>query len=519
MSDPQAPEHAPERDASGDRETDRENDREIDRENDSANARSKDRDLTSGPVSVNLLRLAGPMLFGIAAVISVQLVDTYFVGRLGTDALAALSFSFPVALTLTSLSIGLAAGAASVVSRAVGEGQQDRMHRRATDALLLASVIAVLMAAVGILLVRPLFQLLGAQGDVLDLVVAYMRIWFLSLPFVVVPMVANAMVRACGDAFWPSFIMIAASVVNAAVTPLLIFGWGPVPGLGIEGAAVGTLVARVLSLAMALYLVLKRDRLVEARVPAVRPFLRSAREVLWIGLPAAIGNASNPAGIAVATALIAVLGSQVVAGFGVATRLEAFAILPMLALSSAIGPMAGQNWGAGEIGRVRKALGIAYAICAGWSLLLAGLFALFGQTIAGWFASETSVAEEAARYLHIVPISLWGYGVAIVAAGGFNGLGKSLTGLSYSLTRIAVFYVPMVWIASRIDGSETVYAAIAAANGLAGIAIAWHSLRWLKKAEQQGLAEDADGDRSEGGSDRQDDTAPAGNTRTDPARC
>lgn len=480
---------------------------------------SDDRDLTSGPVSINLLRLAGPMLFGIAAVISVQLVDTYFVGRLGTDALAALSFSFPVALTLTSLSIGLAAGAASVVSRAVGEGEQRRLHRRATDALLLAAVIAVLMAATGILLVRPLFQLLGAEGEVLELVVAYMRIWFVSLPFVVVPMVANAMVRACGDAFWPSFIMIAASVLNAAVTPLLIFGWGPVPGLGIEGAALGTLVARVLSLGMALYLVLKRDRLVEARVPEARTFLRSAREVLWIGLPAAIGNASNPAGIAVATALVAVLGSQVVAGFGVATRLEAFAILPMLALSSAIGPMAGQNWGAGEIGRVRKALGIAYAVCAGWSLLLAGVFALFGQTIAGWFASEGAVAEEAARYLHIVPISLWGYGVAIVAAGGYNGIGKSLTGLSYSLTRIAVFYVPMVWIASRIDGSETVYMAIAAANGLAGIAIAWHSLRWLKRAEQQGLVEETDRAGSGDGGDPRDEAASAGGTRTDPASC
>lgn len=489
--------------------------------------KAQDRDLTSGPVAANLLRLAGPMLFGIAAVISVQLVDTYFVGRLGTDALAALSFSFPVALTLTSLSIGLAAGAASVVSRAVGEGEQDRLHRRATDALLLASVIAVLMAGAGILLVRPLFQLLGAEGDVLELVVAYMRIWFVSLPFVVVPMVANAMVRACGDAFWPSFIMIAASVVNAAVTPVLIFGVCPVPELGIEGAALGTLVARALSLLMALYLVLKRDRIVEARVPEARPFLRSAREVLRIGLPAAIGNASNPAGIAVATALIAVLGSQVVAGFGVATRLEAFAILPMLALSSAIGPMAGQNWGAGEIGRVRRALGIAFAICAAWSLLLAGLFALFGETIAGWFASEAAVAEEAARYLHIVPISLWGYGVAIVAAGGYNGIGKSLTGLAYSLTRIAVFYVPMVWVASRIDGSETVYTAIAVANGLGGIAIAWHSLSWLKKAEARARVETADSDghgrQGQGGDRTQQDeragVASATEARTDPASC
>ncbi|MGB0513672.1 MAG: MATE family efflux transporter, partial [Wenzhouxiangellaceae bacterium] len=255
--------------------------------------------------------------------------------------------------------------------------------------------------------------------------------------------------------------------------------------LGIEGAALGTLVARGLSLALALYLVFRRDRIVEACWPGGRKFMCSAREVLRIGLPAAAGNASNPAGIAVATALIAVLGSQTVAGFGVATRLEAFAILPMLALSSAIGPVAGQNWGAGRIDRARRALVLAYLLCTVWAVLLAGFFALFGPTVAGIFASEPAVADEAARYLSIVPLSLFGYGIAIVAAGGYNGIGKSLTGLGYSLTRIAVFYVPLVWAASRIDGSKTVYIAIAIANALAGIAIALHSLYWLKRAQRQ----------------------------------
>ena len=147
--------------------------------------------------------------------------------------------------------------------------------------------------------------------------------------------------------------------------------------------------------------------------------------------------------------------------------------------------MCGQNWGAGRIDRAREALKLAYAMCAAWSLVLAIIFALFGQTIAGWFASEPAVAEEAARYLYVVPISLWGYGVAIVAAGGYNGIGKSMTGLGYSLTRTLGFYVPLVWIASRIDGSQTVYIAIAVANALGGIAIAWHSLSWLKRTDSE----------------------------------
>ena len=453
-------------------------------EDDARASAASDRDLTRGSVSRRLLGLAGPMMFGIAAVISVQLIDTFFVGRLGTDPLAALSFAFPVALTLTSLAIGLSAGTASVVARGIGRGRVKTVRRRASDALVLGAGLATALSALGLLTAESLFATMGAEPPVLGLTVDYMRIWFLSLPFVVVTMLSNAMVRANGDSVRPSAIMIGDSAVNAALTPLLVFGIGPLPALGIEGAALGTLLARCGASVFAVLLVVRGERLVRIGLPDRRAFAGSARRILAIGVPAALGNASNPAGMAVATALIAVLGSQTVAGFGVATRLEAFAILPMLALSSAIGPMTGQNLGAGRIDRARRALMVAYALCAGWSAVLAGGFWLFGRPLAAVFASESAVAEEAAHYLHVVPVSLWGYGVAIVAAGGFNGLGRPLTALGYSLTRILVFYVPLVWIASRLDGSGTVYLAVAIANALAGTAIVAHSLKLLRSAER-----------------------------------
>ena len=434
------------------------------------------RDLTAGRVWVKLVQLAGPMLFGIAAVMSVQLVDTYFVGKLGTDPLAALSFSFPIALTLASLSIGLSAGAASVISRAIGRGHRRRTRRLATDSLILTILVVVALTGIGLLTLDPVLRVLGAEADILDMALAYMRIWYLSLPFLVVTMVCNAMVRASGDAAWPSSIMTGSALLNVVATPIMVFGAGPVPALGIEGAALATLLARIFSAALALYLVMLRDRLVVSLRRSLGRFFKSSGKVLGVGLPAAIGNASNPAGIAVATALIAVLGSETVAAFGVATRLEAFAILPMLALSASIGPVVGQNWGGGRTDRVLLALKTAYVLSAGWSLLLALFFWTFGQALAGAFASEASVADEAARYLWIVPVSLWGYGISIIAAGAYNALGKPLIGLCYSLTRTAVCYVPLVWLASSLDGSTTVYVAIAIANALAGILVAVDSL-------------------------------------------
>jgi putative MATE family efflux protein len=442
---------------------------------------NEQRNLTTGPVWLNLIRLAGPMMLGIAATMSVQLVDTYFVGKLGTEPLAALSFSFPIAFTLASLSIGLSAGAASVVSRAVGRGHPRRTRRLAADSMLLTSGVMIVLTAAGLVTISPVLRLLGAEDEVLAMAASYMWIWYFSLPFLAVTMVANAMVRACGDASAPSTIMITSALFNVLATPLLVFGAGPVPAFGIEGAAVATLGARIISAACAIYLVTWRDRLVVSFRRGVRRFVKSAGNVASIGLPAAIGNASNPFGIAVATAAVAVLGSETVAAFGVATRIEAFAIIPMLALSASIGPVVGQNWGASRADRVERALKTAYTMSALWSVVLAAFFWLAGQPLAEAFASEPDVADEAARYLWIVPISLWGYGIAIIAAGGFNGLGKPLFALGYSLTRIAAFYVPLVWIAARIDGSTTVYTAIAVANGLAGLVVAFDSIRQIRR--------------------------------------
>lgn len=444
---------------------------------------SESKNLTTGSVSQNLIRLVLPMIFGIVAVLSVSLVDTYFVGRLGTDPLAALSFTFPVTLTISSLAIGLGAGAASLVSRSVGAQDQEDAKRMATDSLILAIALVAAISILGFFTIRPLFSLLGAQGEILNMIERYMRIWYISMPFLVVPMVANAIIRAVGDALWPSAIMIGAAFVNIATTPMFIFGFGIIPALDIEGAAWGTLVARVTTLIFASYILVFREKLVVLAFESFEDTLKSWWRVVKIAVPAAIGSAANPIGIAVVTSIVAMIGSETVAAFGVATRIESFSAIPMLALSSAIGPMVGQNWGANEKDRVIRSLHLCYGACAVWSALLVGVFWFFGETLAGIFASSPKVGEEAASYLKIIPFSLWGYGIVIVAAGAYNSLGKSVTGLGYYLVRSAVFYVPLSWLASMMSGSEKVYIAIAVSNALAGIVVGVHSLWWLNRAD------------------------------------
>ena len=302
--------------------------------------------MTTGPVAVNLARLAGPMILGIMAVISVSLVDTYYVGQLGSAPLAALSFTFPVTLSISSIAIGLGAGASSVVSRAVGSDDRRDAKRLATDSIGLAIGIVILIATVGYFSVDWLFGLLGAEGEVLELVGRYMRIWFLSVPMLVLPIVANAIVRAVGDAFWPSAVMVGSALINISVTPILVFGWGFIPAMNIEGAALGTTVAWAFTLIFGFLLVAIREKMLTADMPSIADLIGSWKRVLAVGVPAGLGNAVNPIGIAVVTGILATYGDSVVAGFGVATRIESLSVIVMLALSSAIGPFAGQNWGA-----------------------------------------------------------------------------------------------------------------------------------------------------------------------------
>ncbi len=440
---------------------------------------SDSRDLTTGATWQKLLQLAGPMIFGIIAVISVSLIDTYYVGQLGTQQLTALSFTFPVTLTVSNLAIGLGAGASSVVSRAVGAADKDDAKRLATDSLVLALILVICVATAGYFAIDPLFALLGASGETLEMIGQYMRIWFLAIPLLVVPIVANSIVRAVGDTFWPSVVMVSSALTNIAITPVFIFGLGPIPPFGIQGAAIGTLLAWLVTVFGAFALVAWREKMLLFEIPRMHTLFKSWTRVLAVGIPASVGNAVNPIGIAAVTAILAGFSEVIVAGFGVATRVESLAVIPMLALSSAIGPFTGQNWGAGKCDRVGEALKISYVICAAWAGILALFFWVAAEPIIGVFSQEAKVISAASTYLAIVPLSLWGYGVVIITAGAFNAIGRSHFGLGLYLIRTAAFYVPFSYIASLLAGSDAVFYGIAIANGLAGLVVGGFALYWL----------------------------------------
>ncbi len=200
--------------------------------------------LIDGPVSETLRRMTIPMIIAIFAMIAFNLTDTYFVSRLGTTPLAAMSFTFPLVFIINTITLGIGSGGGAVIARAIGAGDTDRVRRLTTDLLTLSLLLVAVMVTIGLLTIKPVFTLLGATEETLPLIRQYIAIWYSGVIFVVIPMVGNAAIRATGDTKTPSNIMLFAFGVNLVLDPLLIFGIGPFPRLELAGAAIATDVAR-----------------------------------------------------------------------------------------------------------------------------------------------------------------------------------------------------------------------------------------------------------------------------------
>lgn len=426
--------------------------------------------LTTGPIPRHVRALTIPMVGGIMAVISKSIVDTYFVAQLGTDALSAMAFMFPVMMIVANLAIGLGAGTSSVVARCIGEGDSSQVRRRATDGLILAFVLVSAMSLVGLATLEPLFTLLGADASVMVHVKAYMRTWYWGIAFLVVPMVGNGIIRATGDAKIPGIMMAVSALLNAALDPVLIFGLFGVPKFGIQGAALATVISNVMTFCGALAILYFRERLIEFRPPPVSEFIVSAKDILRIGLPASVTNMINPIGTAFVTAIIARFGAEAVAGYGVATRIESLAVVVMLALSASVGPVVGQNAGAGQFGRVKETLFFAYKVCAVWGVLMAVVLYFAGPTVAEVFDTNPEVIEVATTYLAIVPISFVGYGLGIVTAATFNALGRPLGATLLTVVRVVVVSVPVTYFASEAIGWQGIVVGAALGNIMVGLA-------------------------------------------------
>jgi putative MATE family efflux protein len=424
-------------------------------------------DLTQGPVGPSLFKLTAPMMAGVSSSILVSMLEIGFIGQLGTQPLAAIAFTFPAVMFLTSIALGIGIGTSSVIARGVGGGDRTDAQRLGTHSLLLVSATMLALSVLGLLTIDPVFRALGAGPELLPLIHSYLQIYYPSVLLFTLTMVAGNIMRANGRANVPGLVMTLGAFANLALDPILIFGWFGAPRMELAGAATAAAITRFATAGILLYCVVRDDLVVVERL--FQDFAESSRRILQVGLPAMATQLIGPVSAAVVTRLLAAHGEVVVAAFGVASRIEAVAVMLLFALSGSIGPFVGQNWGANQPQRVREGLTVAYRFCVIWGLIAAALLWFFGGDLAALVDDSSSVVTTAAFYLAMVPWSYGLWGMLMMASASFNALGKPLPSTMLSFSRMFLIYVPLALLLDNLYGYPGIFIATATSNALGGM--------------------------------------------------
>lgn len=388
---------------------------------------------------------------GLMALFLVDLVDMIFISMLGKEELAAaVGYAGAILFFTTSFGIGVAIAAGALVARALGAGDRQMAERRAATSLLYGFLFAALFSAAVWFNVRPLAALMGASGATLDLAVSYLQIIIPSLPLLLLGMVGGAILRAHGDARRAMMSTIAGGLVNAVLDPILIFGLD----MELSGAAVASVCARATIAIVALYPVVRVHKALAKPTPA--QFRVDFAAIVAIAGPAILTQLATPIGQAYVTRSMAEFGEDAVAGMAIVGRLTPVAFGVIFALSGAVGPIIGQNFGAGYETRVREAFRAGLVFTAAWVAFAAlVLFALRGAVVDVFGAEGQAIVLV---YLFCGPLALVFFfnGVIFVANAAFNNLGHPFYSTVINWGRNTLGIVPLVWLGAQLWGAAGV---------------------------------------------------------------
>lgn len=409
------------------------------------------------------------MLYALTAIMSLGLVDSYFVSFLGTQELAAMGFIVPIAFTMTSVSLGLGMAISSLTSKLIGANRFNLAARMITDGFYLTTFISIVLSALLAWKLESVFRLVGAQDETMPAIMNYMRTWLLGCVFLMLTQVCSSTFRAIGDTKTSASISIILTLINLCLDPLLIFGFGPIPALGIKGAALATVIAVGVATLLSFYHLGVKEKLLLIKIPVLNEFLANFNQLMHIAVPAMLANAIVPITGAIMTSLVAAYGTHAVAGFGVGGRIEAVSLMVVYALSATLPMFIGQNLGAGEKERVSVAIKLSFKFIFVLQLIAYILLVLLAHPISRLFSEEVLVQNVISTFLFIIPLSYGFAGMIILTNVAMNVLGKPRIALYINLARLFLIYFPLAYIGSQLFDLKGLLIGIAIGNIIAFI--------------------------------------------------
>lgn len=404
-----------------------------------------------------IMRMAVPMLAGTFAMNAYNLTDTWFVSRLGTDALAAMSFTFPVVMLLGFVMRGLGTGAMTVVAHALGRGKQKTAARITTHAAFLSSGVALCLTVAGLLTIRPLFTRLGATGETLVLTQRYMWIWYCGLVIRVIQMMFADIIIGTGNTKAVSFLMVAGTALNFVLDPMMIFGLWGWPKMGIQGAALATVISETLVLMWAYYFIHKRYHLILFTSHTRLRIVASWRRILRIGIPTVLSSVLTPISAAVVIKIVSGFGEAAVAATGVAGRIEMFAFMIPMTVGMSLVPFVAQNYGARRFDRIKTVRKGAMMFALIFGFVIAGVFLLIARPLGRLFSSDPEVVDILVRYIYI---TCFGYGfLEVHRYAGFcmTGIHQPVASAFLNAVRVIVLMIPLAYFGAKFFGISGIF--------------------------------------------------------------
>jgi putative MATE family efflux protein len=442
-------------------------------------------EIVSAPVGGVLYKLTLPMVIGIVAVFFFNLVDTFFISLLGTQSLAAVSFTMPIAMIVMNLAIGLGIASSALIARASGSRDHTLAQHYVAATLLLTFAIAALMLIFGVVFNDELFLLLGADEELLPLIWQYMQFWWPGVVVMMLMIVINSCMRAVGNTKLPSLMMLGSAILNAILDPILIFGIGPIEAMGVAGAALASTLCWLIVVIVMVYSLAKIN-LLHWGALTLSALVSTWKRLMSLGIPAIITNVLVPVASAFLLIMIAPMGEQSVAAFGVGARIEPFAIVVILALTSTIPVFVGQNFAAGQHARIWKALSIAVRFILVWQIFVGLALWVISPFLATIFSDDRVVIDQVVNYLMIMPIGYAGMGIVLCANSALNALQKTSISMLLNLVRLTAFYVPLAWLGGYYYGFEGLLMGASVGNLIAGF-IVWGLIRRAQTKEAFGV--------------------------------
>jgi len=429
-------------------------------------------DLGTKPLGRLLIKLSVPGMVSFLAMMLYNIVDTFWVSRLGTSAIAALTVVFPYQMINVAIGAGTGIGVASLTSRLFGAKDTKGANLVAGQVYLLATVLGLLTLAVGVFLTNPVLHLFGVRADFLNLSYIYLFIIAFGAPMRYFIMMSNNLVRGSGDTLTPMYVALGTATFNALLDPFLIFGWGPFPKLGVAGAALATVIMQTLGAAFYLiYLPTKRSPY-RIRLGAMLPNWRVIYDIYYVGLPAIVMMLIGSFVIVLYNQFLRPYGTVAIAAYGLLFRIVQLFLMPIVGMSQGLMPIVGYNFGAKNFSRMWAGVRIASIYATVVTGTAEVLLLTLAVPLVAVFSRSTDLLATATYGIRVFSLALICVGAQFMWITTLQGMGRGRDALILSVLRQVVFLVPLMWLFSHHFKLTGIWAAQPVSDVLAFIVTA-----------------------------------------------